>query len=406
MATNAKVGYLRAGLLTLVLAPHTRALAETVTVRNDVPRRDTSGNILEAADGNIVWHGGKHYLFGVRYQPCHEPDTTCGVTGGNLGPPEWPPSDRDCSDNGERAPGTCCGWRNMTFAAYSSPDLSTWTLESSNILPAMTDPASPYRSSYSMMSVPAAAYNAATGKFVLWFQHVLRYNKTATKGIATGVKAVARADHPAGPFEVVHWNASKGLANPNGFTGSTGQKIWATPQGEAFLAHNGAPELLVGWPKGQYISRLSADYLTIVETSAPIGVQQGFTEGGGLFQHGGRWYLMAGHGCCFCPRGSNGYVYTATDPMGPYVYQGDVIPHTTVNGSNVSVTKAQQFSVSALHTAGGGVQPLFTGVRFGSSPDLNKRHDYQYWYPLQFDAHGRVLPLTWLPEFTVEIEID
>jgi hypothetical protein len=91
-----------------------------ITVHNDQVRRDTAGNILEVADGNIIWHDGKHYLVGVRYQPCKEPDKACGLSGGNLGPPEYPSSDHDCSNNGERAPGMCCGWRNMTFASYSS----------------------------------------------------------------------------------------------------------------------------------------------------------------------------------------------------------------------------------------------------------------------------------------------
>ena len=40
-----------------------------------------------------------------------------------------------------------------------------------------------------------------------------------------------------------------------------------------------------------------------------------------IFRRKGTIYAMFGHGCCFCPLGSNGYVYSSTDPMGPYTYQ-------------------------------------------------------------------------------------
>jgi hypothetical protein len=51
-------------------------------------------------------------------------------------------------------------------------------------------------------------------------------------------------------------------------------------------------------------------------------------------------------------------VYRSSNPMGPYTYQGDVIARNAT--TNASVTQAQQFSVSALRTAGGAIQPLFT----------------------------------------------
>ena len=44
----------------------------------------------------------------------------------------------------------------------------------------MTDPRSPYRSSAQMMSVPCVVFNARTRKWVLWFQHVLRYTEATT----------------------------------------------------------------------------------------------------------------------------------------------------------------------------------------------------------------------------------
>ena len=132
-------------------------------------------------------------------------------------------------------------------------------------------------------------------------------------------------------------------------------------------------------------------------------VCQGFTEGGGIFERGGRWYVMAGHGCCFCDLGSNGYVWSTADPLrGPWEFQGDVIARQ----GNQSVTKAQQFSVSGLLLGNGTVAPMFTGVRFGSAPDGNKQHDYQFWEAIAFGPSGEVLPLRWVDSWDVALKSD
>eukprot|EP01079_Euglenida_sp_SAG-EU17-18_P004528 gene4528-4756_t len=211
----------------------------TVTISNVEPRRDTAGDILEAGDGMVAYFGGRYYLYGVRYQPCKEPDATCYVTGGNLGPPEYPAGPLDCSDSGPRPGGLCCGWRGMTFAVYSSPDLLDWVLESTDALPAMSDPASPHSSSLSMMNSPFVLRSPATGLYVMWFQHVLR-TSNSTAGIATGAKAVATSAHPAGPFTVHRWSTSPASA---GFLSSTGHSLWMSRDGSAYMAHNGASAL-------------------------------------------------------------------------------------------------------------------------------------------------------------------
>ena len=89
-----------------------------VTLRNDVPRLDDTGAIMWLQDGCLANFDGMFYLYGARYQCCPV----------NEQPACYQP----------------CGWRNTTFAAYSSPDLETWHLESESIFPVMTDPASPY----------------------------------------------------------------------------------------------------------------------------------------------------------------------------------------------------------------------------------------------------------------------
>ena len=88
------------------------------TISNILPRRDDSGEILRVQDGCLQNFGGVWYLYGARYQCCPVSEQpACYQT---------------------------CGWRNATFAVYSSHDLQTWHHESDNLLPIATDPSSPH----------------------------------------------------------------------------------------------------------------------------------------------------------------------------------------------------------------------------------------------------------------------
>ena len=42
------------------------------------------------------------------------------------------------------------------------------------------------------------------------------------------------------------------------------------------------------------------------------------------------------------------------------------------------------------------------GIRYGSAPDGNKCHEFQYWDTLKFDPHGHVLPM----EFNANVQLD
>ena len=41
---------------------------------------------------------------------------------------------------------------------------------------------------------------------------------------------------------------------------------------------------------------------------------------------------------------------------------------------------------------------MYVGIRYGSSPDGNKCHEFQYWAPLQFDDEGHAKPMVFEPE--------
>jgi len=68
-----------------------------------------------------------------------------------------------------------------------------------------------------------------------------------------------------------------------------------------------------------------------------------------------------------------------------------------------SVTQAQQFSVTPVYTSAG-IVPMFIGIRFGSAPDRRKDHDFQYWFPLSFDAATGVMRnVSWVDSFQLDL---
>lgn len=170
-----------------VLASLALLRAAPVTIRNDVPRVDSSGNIISAGDGCISYHPDlqRYYLFGAHYQPCAEPNTDCYAGAGGL---------RPCQQHQKVPAGSCCGWRNATIAAWSSPDLVTWDLEGLNVLPILTSNASAYSSEYMAVFEPCGVFNRETGFWSLFF---LRDGYVLAR-------AVART--AAGPFNVLQWD--------------------------------------------------------------------------------------------------------------------------------------------------------------------------------------------------------
>ena len=59
----------RALLLSLVVVQDTCTLATALTVRNDLPRYDEAGEIVDAHSGSLVQHpNGTFFFYGERYR--------------------------------------------------------------------------------------------------------------------------------------------------------------------------------------------------------------------------------------------------------------------------------------------------------------------------------------------------
>lgn len=133
-----------------VSAPALTPLSRTVTIRNDVPRRDMHGHIIVAHDGCLQFFDGRYYLYGTAYSK------TAGYT------------------------------INNRFRVYSSADMVHWYFEG-ELLKSPPD---------GIYYRPYIVYNAHTRKYVLWYNW---YPK-----LWDGRVGVAESDTPVGPFTIVN----------------------------------------------------------------------------------------------------------------------------------------------------------------------------------------------------------
>jgi len=256
----------------------------------------------------------------------------------------------------------------------------------------MTDPNSMYNSSKVPFFEPCVLFNAKYDHYALWFNH-------------PDIKGTAVSKSPVGPFVLVSWDV--------GMESGSDVYFWTDEEtGNTYAKHNARD--VSSFISAQYVSLLSDDWLGVVPGASsnpmvpppyPIppyyqGEWPECSEGGGVFSHGGKWYVMAGTCCCFCAGGANAWVWMADAPLGPYVLTRDVIPWNNMTGKYM--TGAQQFSVAPVYTTSGTI-PMYIGQRFGSALDGLKCHDFQYWYPLQFEADGKVKDIPFVDEFTLQL---
>jgi len=367
----------------------TLSSANHVTISNSQPRIDAAtGKILELGDGSMAKFGERYYLYGVKYVCTPSP----------VGPTQG------CTpQTGDRRI-----WGNMSIGIASSADMVTWKIETYNAIPEMHEASTVYPTKEYAWFMPTIVKNAT--HYALWYY------------IDDWARGVAVSSSPTGPFTVVHH------CIPNLTLGSS-FFFWTAPDGDTYMKHNGCgghgtivepggmcPSKKDGGhpPRrgdGICVSKLAPNMTDVVESSKELKVPG---EGGGIFERDGRWYIMQGHGCCFCKCGDDAQVFESVDgPYGPYAAKNELIncslpdysvgrncggPETPVRGPG-----AQQFGLFPIPLDDNSVAILYVGIRFGSAPDGLKCHEYQYWDALEFDAQGHAKPLHYKANFTLNL---
>jgi hypothetical protein len=83
---------------------------------------------------------------------------------------------------------------------YTSPDLNSWTLISQDAFPTSVRP-------YGIYFRPKVVFNAATGLYVLWINH-LPDAATPLSAYGDAAYVVATSESASGPFTIVNERAS------------------------------------------------------------------------------------------------------------------------------------------------------------------------------------------------------
>ncbi len=233
-----------------------------VTISNTEPRRDITGAIVDAHDGNLLFADGRYYLYGTAY-------------------------------------GNSAGFSiNNRFRVYSSPDLKQWTFEG-ELLKSPPD---------GIHYNPSVVYNPRTRKYVLWYNW---YPK-----LWDGLVGVAVSDTPIGPFTIVNPHVQLSQADQKPGAGT----LFVDDDGTGYYIYN-AIGALFGTSAGANlpdhsvrVERLTPDFLD--STGQVSDVLASGCEATSMFKRDGRYYALFDHTCCFCKEGSGARVYVASNPLG------------------------------------------------------------------------------------------
>ena len=245
-------------------------VARNVTIRNDVPRRDTIGNIVNAHDGSVVFFNDTAFLYGTVYENCTQPGTQCSAP---------------------------CGYNPNTFALYTSRDLETWTLQTTNILPQASGDNK--NINYWM---PVVYHNSKTQTYVMQYW-------SSRCGFVKPCADIATSASPYGPFEMVP------PLELHGGVPSSQMGFFVDPDsGKGYVKYN------TGAPQHHVVEELSDDWLSTTGSWSIVFWKPSFAwmEGGGMFKRGDLYYYMTGTDCCFCTWGGDARFWTAYDALGPW----------------------------------------------------------------------------------------
>ena len=369
----------------LLLAASARG--KLVTLSNVAPRRDSTGEILNAHDGTTQRFGGAgpFWYHAMSYPLCNE---TGAINGCNA----------------------CVYGVNNVVNAWSSPDLSSgsWTL-AGPVFPT-SDGKSPNATLFRAQTI----YNAATQEYVAWVN--VAGSSACPGGFEGDCYFTATAAAPGGPFTyrgAVAPNASL-CGSTAGFAGDYALLVDTDGAAYAIFTHG----IAGAGHRDMYVFRLSDDYLNFTQQFVgPLGGQH-LVEAPALFRRGATYYALLG-GCTCAGRFGGGVAYlTAPHPLGPWTNRSatvdpgcpmwaqpncfDMGPGQTCN----PVTQAQQNFVMQVQTVGGGTQYVWTGDRWQTAPDGKWGHDFQTQLPLNFDdADGSIVPLEWVDTFELDVDV-
>eukprot|EP00656_Telonema_subtile_P013372 TRINITY_DN16795_c0_g1_i1.p1 TRINITY_DN16795_c0_g1~~TRINITY_DN16795_c0_g1_i1.p1 ORF type:complete len:403 (-),score=80.30 TRINITY_DN16795_c0_g1_i1:31-1239(-) len=372
-----------AALLLVLMTPGTDG--KSVTFSNVLPRYNVTGEIMDAHDGSYnQWTpGGPWYYYAMGYGECKQGQDMCHD----------------------------CGYGYSWIGVWKSPDLSngSWTL---------VRDAREVRGKGGWPEViyfrVHVVFNRITSQYVLW----------VNLNGGTADYAVGFSSSPEGPFKFSHLT---NVSQPGGGDFD----ILVDDDDRAYIIYTSTTvnhTMQVEMLSREYGHSLAPQQTPSHASNFTSGVFGSvFVEAPAMFKRRGVYYALFDNCCCFCGGGSGAGVYTASNPLGPWLYHQNIacgadvlqpgcgcgMNHDSCPAEyNTSITKAQQNFVIKVGT-GSETQYIWTGDQWESAADGIKAHDLQYWAVLSFatDATGIEVPtkLDWQDEINFQVttnEID
>ncbi len=293
-------------------------MTQTTHIRSGAVWNDLAGNPINAHSAGILHHNGLYYWYGEqRPEGSASLDALIGVS------------------------------------CYSSTDLLNWSFEGTVLPVVHDDPASPLTAGCKIER-PKVLFNAATGKFVMWWHHDIK-----GWGHSGALAGVAVSDSPAGPFTLVN------VFKPN-WTMFRDCTLFQDDDGAAyaFYASDDNANLIC--------CRLSDDYLTPTPDMHRLFSGR-YMEAPCVFKHDGLYYLIASDCTGWHPNEARSAV--ASRPWGPWRELGN-----PCLGEDAELTYGAQ-STYVLPVAGQPGQFIFMADRW--NPD-NLADSRYVWLPLFF----------------------
>jgi hypothetical protein len=183
------------------------------------------------------------------------------------------------------------------YVVYSSSNLRNWKFEG-KLLP---------QKSTGVYYRPHVVYNAKTKKYVLWYNW---YPK-----LWNGQFGVAVSDAPTGPFTILNDHVQ--VKHSQLGVGDLG--VFVDDDSKAYLSYNTITGHKVS------VEQLNDDYTSSTLTGSDFIAEH--CEAGSMFKRNGLYYLLTDYTCCFCTQGSGAKVFTASFPLGPYMYRQNINRH-------------------------------------------------------------------------------
>ncbi len=340
-------------------APEKAAISRPINVGFDV-----DGNAIEAIDEQDVrYFNGKYYLYGQSF---------------TYGTFHYAPGTRQYAVT-PTTPESF--YRYGGTAVYSSDDLMNWNYETTMFF-------EDDNGVIVTAKKPRVVYSEASGLYVMWFCGEPPYGISGIPAPSQIFK-IAVSESPTGPFRLV--GRPQIVQDPTGNAIGADYEIAVAPDGTGYLvnSHNGVS-----------ISRLNPEMTSIEETLVVPLAEKTIGGGIGIHYHNDWWYITGSSSCGNCVSSPFWYIM-AKDPMGPWLSPETMSDETPLQPVKLldNVESAQVHGSKMFPDSQGNMNVLIPATHYrrdlgapDASGDNNFAHTGHFYFTLQYDEEGHILP--------------